>query len=99
VAFARVKDVKALTAHCREHCRNRLDWRARQGQIVSHAVDITADAAKIDLHIDDDERGIHWPQIPIIRPRVRIGSDVLFGHGSIFLGDGRVTSGIDESAR
>jgi hypothetical protein len=45
--------------------RDRRDRRAGQRQIVPHPVDIAADTAEIDLHIDCDEGRILGPQIPL----------------------------------
>jgi hypothetical protein len=53
-----VDDVKALRAHRREQFLDRFDRRPGQRQVISHLVDIATDAAKVGLHVDDDQRGI-----------------------------------------
>jgi hypothetical protein len=78
--FARVKDMKVVAAHRGEDRRDRSDRRAGQGEIIAHAIDVATDAAKISLHVDHDERGIRWPQIAVIRPRIRIGGNTSFSH-------------------
>ena len=70
MAFARMDDVIAAGAHGRHHGADRLDRRTCQRQIVAHRVDIAADAAKVGLHVDDDERrrcrsqtSVEWPRV------------------------------------
>ena len=85
MAFAGVKDVEALGARGGERALDRLDRRAGQRQVVAHLVDITADAAKVGLHVDDDQRGVFRPQIAVIGPAIRIGGDVAFGRVALFM--------------
>jgi len=80
--LARVEDMEAVAAHYGEHRCDRLDRRAGKTKIVSHAVDIAADAAEIGLHVDDDQRRICRPKIAIIGPGIRIGCDIALGHRS-----------------
>jgi hypothetical protein len=85
MTFASVHYMKPAAPHGSQHRRNRRDRGAGQRQIVPHAVDITADATEIGLHIDYDESRILGPQVPIERPRIRFGRDVPFGHSAIHL--------------
>jgi hypothetical protein len=75
--------MKTLPAHHGEQPLDRFYRRAGQREVVSHLVDITADAAKVGLHVDDDQRGVLRAQIAIIGPRVGFGFDVALGHGSL----------------
>ena len=78
--LACVEDVKSLAAHLRKHGRDRSYRRTGEAQIVSHAVDIAADAAEIGLHVDDDQGRVPRAEITIIRPGIRIGRDIALGH-------------------
>jgi hypothetical protein len=77
--------VKASAPHRREQLLDRLDRRAGQRKVVAHLVDIAADAAKVGLHVDDDQRGILRAQVAIVGPRIGFGFDVALGHGSLSL--------------
>jgi hypothetical protein len=71
-----MKDVISLLTKRRQEHLQRLNRRTGKGNIVAHLIDISARTAEIDLHIDDDERGIFRAQIAVIGPRVGIGFDV-----------------------
>jgi hypothetical protein len=73
--FTRVYDVKAGAADVGEHVLNRRDWRARQREVVPHGVDVSALAAEVRLHVDDEEHRIGGPQIAIPGPLIRPGID------------------------
>src|SRR5882672_8045615 len=60
------KDMEALAAHYNEHSCDRFDRRAGKTEIISHAVDIAADSAKIGLHVDNDKRRVLRLEIAII---------------------------------
>ncbi|OIQ64530.1 hypothetical protein GALL_539200 [mine drainage metagenome] len=81
VALTGMNDVETLRAHHGEQPLDRLDRGARQRQVVSHLVDVAADAAEIGLHVDDDERGVLRPQIAVIRPCIGLGLQIALGHG------------------
>jgi hypothetical protein len=51
-----------------------------EGQVVAHAVDITADAAEIGLHVDNDQRGVSRPQVAVVGPGIGICVYVVFRH-------------------
>ena len=76
MALASMEDVVAFGAHRREQLGDRLDRRARQREVVAHAVDITALAAEIGLHVDDDERGILRAEITVPGPGIGLGVDI-----------------------
>jgi hypothetical protein len=80
MTLARVHKMKPAAPHGTQHRRDRRYRRAGQREIIPHPVDIAADAAEIELHIDYDESRILGPQIPIERPGIRVGRDVPFGH-------------------
>jgi hypothetical protein len=80
MALAGVDDVKAIGAHRRQQLPDRLDRRAGQRQIVSHLVDIAADAAEVGLHVDDDERGVFRPQVAVIGPGIGFGLQIALSH-------------------
>jgi len=80
MSLAGVKDMETLAAHYGEHSCDRFDRRAGKTEIISHAVDIAADAAEIGLHVDDDQRRVFRPEIAIIGPGIRIGCDIALGH-------------------
>lgn len=73
MAFAGMDDVVALGPHRCQHRLDRLDRRAHQRQIIAHMIDITAGAAEIGLHVDDDECGIIRTPIAVIGPGIGIG--------------------------
>ena len=75
MALARVDDMVALVAHRGEQRLDRLDRRARQREIVAHAVDISALAAEVGLHVDDDQRRIVGAPVAVIGPGIGIGLD------------------------
>ena len=81
MALAGMDDVKALAAHHREQPLDRLDRGACQRQVVSHFIDIAADAAEVGLHVDDDQRGIFGAQVAVVGPRIGLGFYVALGHG------------------
>ena len=58
MAFAGVDDVVTLGAHGGEHRLDRRDGRLHQRQVVAHVVDVTALAAEIRLHVDDDQSAV-----------------------------------------
>ena len=73
MALARMDDVVALRPRCFEQRADRLDRRPGQRNVVSHRVDITALAAEIGLHVDDDDGGVLRPPVAVIRPGIGIG--------------------------
>jgi hypothetical protein len=72
MALARVDHVEAAGARRRQRRPNGLDRRARQREIVAHAIDVAPDAAEVGLHVDDDQRRVLRTQIAVIRPRIRL---------------------------
>src|SRR5262249_54879461 len=75
MALPRVKDVVPFGAHRLQRCRDRLDRRAGQREIIAHLVDIAAFAAEIGLHVDDDDRGVVRTQFAVARPGIGIRID------------------------
>src|SRR5690606_15910710 len=85
MALARVNNVKPELAEAREQRRNRCDHGARQRDVVAEQIDVPALAAKVRLHVDDDERGVRGRELTVVGPGVGGGSDV-FGHVSPLAG-------------
>src|SRR5271165_4915808 len=71
--LAGVDDGIALGARRREQRLDRLDRRACQREVVAHGVDVAALAAKIGLHVDDDDGGVVWPPVAVPGPGVGVG--------------------------
>ncbi len=74
--FAGVHDMKTFRPRGVQHTLNRPDGRARQRKVVAHLVHITAHAAEIRLHINDQHHGVAGQQHAVVRPRIRIGCDI-----------------------
>ena len=72
VPLARVQDREAGRPHLVQHAADGIDARARQTDVVAEQVDVTALAAKIGLHVDDDQRGVVRAQLAVPGPGVWI---------------------------
>src|ERR1700730_12345271 len=83
MALAGVKNMKARRAHRGEGRFDRLDRRARQRQVVAHAVHLAADTAEVGLHVDDDQRRVLRAQVAVVGPSTGVGCNVAFSHGWI----------------
>src|ERR1017187_3500937 len=70
VTFSRVVHGKSPHAERRENTVDRLDARAGQRDVVPEQIDVSALAAKVRLHVDDNESRVVTPQIAVERPRV-----------------------------
>ena len=78
VPLSRVKDGKTLRTKRGKDPLNGFDARSREGDVVAKEVDVSTSAAKIALHVDDDQRGVLTAKIAVERPGVGIGRNV--GH-------------------
>ena len=76
MSLARVHDVVALRAGDREHVLNRPDRRPGERQVVAHRVDVSALAAEVGLHVDDQHDGVVRTQIAVVWPGIGIGLDM-----------------------
>jgi hypothetical protein len=77
-----VEDRKAPRSQSTENLPNRLDARPGERYIVAEKIDIAAFAAKIGLHVDDDQRRVVAMQRTVEGPRVGVGRDVNHGKRS-----------------
>ena len=84
MAFAGVEDVEALCPRGGERAPDRVDRRARQRQVVAHLVDVAADAAKVGLHVDDDQHGVLRAEVAIVGPEIGIGGDIALRQAALF---------------
>ena len=75
VALARVQDRIAGRPHLFEHAADRIDAGARQADVITEQIDVTALAAEIGLHVDHDQRGVLRTEIAVPWPGVRIRRD------------------------
>src|SRR5271155_6016204 len=68
-------DAVTFRPHGVEHRSDWIDRRLCQRQVVAHLVDITALAAKIGLHVDDDQCGVFRREFAVKRPRVGVAGN------------------------
>ena len=80
VTLAGVDHVETLRAERAEHRPNRLDGRAREGDVVAHGVYVAARPAEIGLHVDH-ERCVGGLEVAVVRPGVGVGVEVGRRHG------------------
>jgi len=60
MTFTGVHNLKVLRSH---HAKKSLQWGDRglsQREIIAHAIDVAAHAAKVDLHINHQQDGVFW---------------------------------------
>ena len=75
MTFAGVEHVTSPRSRRRQRFADRFDGGAGERDVVAHLVDVAAFAAKIELHIDNNQRGVRGPQVAVEWIVVRISLD------------------------